>query len=83
MKYITIKAEPHREIRCSNCRALIGKENTPLGSTQIKCSRCGEINTVVFRITAKHLLQIIVADEEAKAELVKLIKEGGDDHAKK
>jgi len=38
-----------KEVRCKNCHKLLFKTNLDgNGITQIKCTKCGVMNTIVF-----------------------------------
>jgi phage FluMu protein Com len=68
-----------RELRCTACRALLGLEYLFAGRLQIKCPRCGELNTIFFKVPKNLLPKLIMEDSKInKEELL-----GGDSNAKK
>jgi len=38
--------EGMKEYRCKFCKKLLGKEEIKRGQLEIKCSKCGKVNTL-------------------------------------
>lgn len=56
------KDENYLNIRCSKCGKLLAKPSTDSGSYDIKCIRCGVINSIFKGMTD----QIIITDYDGK-----------------
>ncbi len=54
----TNKNEPHEEIRCSNCSKLLARGDAGLNVYEIKCTRCGIINSIFRDIDD----QVVITD---------------------
>lgn len=39
----------YREVRCQNCRALLGYEFVRDGRLRFNCGKCGRVNILVFK----------------------------------
>lgn len=66
-----------KEIRCTgnladgtSCRHLLGKEVIFAGRIEIKCSKCGKLNSIVYRTPARLREKLIKEDETPRADNV-------------
>lgn len=58
----TNKQTPYYELRCLSCDKLLAKEGKSNGRLEIKCRRCGTLNSVMEEMEE----QVIVTDAEGK-----------------
>lgn len=56
------KEEDYLNVRCSKCGKLLAKPNNDSGAFEIKCIRCGVINSIFKGLTD----QIVITDAEGK-----------------
>ena len=74
----TINDKLYREIRCPNCRRLLGYEYIYAGRLAFYCNRCGELTEMDFKHTQTKENVAIIKDDFTVASKKPESKEGGE-----
>jgi len=59
----------YKEVRCTNCRALLCFEYIYSGRLMIKCRKCGEINTIQYK-TKPGMIKKLQENENPDDEII-------------